>query len=159
MPTRTNRVAAEALGSVRRGALISLTIGNSDMLMFKCRDCCSNSAHPSRKRSAFERVLFRYSCSGRCVANTAASVSTLPCCARCESVNRSGPSRGGLSPSLPRAARRRPTGHFLRVSHRRMTPNPRKNGEPDRAEISAETKERVVGKLTSSDIGGFQTRT
>jgi hypothetical protein len=40
-----------------------------------------------------------------------------------------------------------------------MTPNPRKNGEPDRAETSAETKERVVGKLISSNIGGFQTRT
>jgi hypothetical protein len=27
------------------------------MLMFKCRECCSNSAQPSRKRSAFECVL------------------------------------------------------------------------------------------------------
>src|ERR1017187_8315085 len=36
---------------------------------------------------------------------------------------------------------------------------PRKNGEPDRAETSAETKERVVGKLISSNIGGFQPRT
>jgi hypothetical protein len=65
VPTRINRVAAKALGSVRGVGRSILRSEDSDMLMFKCRECCSNSAQPSRKRSAFERVLFRYSCSGQ----------------------------------------------------------------------------------------------
>ena len=67
------------------------------MLMFKCRECCSNSAHSSRKRSAFEpcafaailalagalRTLLQASVRYRAVPGARASTAAVPVAADC----------------------------------------------------------------------------
>src|ERR1017187_6744630 len=89
------------------------------------------------------RILLQASVRYRAVPGARASTGAAPVTADC----RLGPPCGSSAPNWP----------FSAGVASADDSYPRKNGEPDRAETSAETKERVVGKLISSNNGGFQT--